>query len=158
MKNTSNKQGFTLIELLIVIAILTVLFSLVIVAINPARQFALADNTQRRSDINALLNATYQFAADNRGSLPAFVPSTSTQIIGSATSGCNITCGASTTQVICLNLYPTLVPTYLADIPKDPDAAASTTSRYGITKSSSSNRITITACDAELSETISITR
>lgn len=154
----SAEAGFTLIELLIVIAILTVLFALVIIAVNPVRQFAQADNTQRRSDVNALLNATYQYAADNRGSLPVYIPSTSTQIIGSATSGCNINCGASTTQVICLNMYPSLVPTYIADIPKDPDATASTTSNYGITKSSSNNRITITACSAELGETISVTR
>ena len=150
--------GFTLIELLIVIAILTVLFAITIIAVNPVRQFAQADDTQRRSDINALLNATYQYAADNRGALPAFIPSTTTQIIGSAATGCNIACGlATTTESVCLNLYPTLVPTYISDIPKDPDATASTTSRYAITKSSSNNRITITACDAELAST-TITR
>lgn len=154
----SSRGGFTLIELLIVIAILTVLFALVIIAVNPVRQFAQADNTQRRSDINALLNATYQYAADNRGTLPVFIPSTSTQVIGSDVSGCSITCGATTTQSVCLNLYSTLVPTYLADIPKDPDRSASTTTGYGITRSSTNNRITITACEAELSETITITR
>src|SRR3989338_8613068 len=92
-QNPKPNQGFTLIELLIVIAILTVLFALVIIAVNPVRQFAQADNTQRRSDVNALLNATFQYAADNRGTLPVFIPSTSTQVIGSATSACNITCG-----------------------------------------------------------------
>ena len=153
-----GNQGFTLIELLIVIAILTVLFALVIIAVNPVRQFAQADNTQRRSDVNALLNATYQYAADNRGALPIFIPSTTTQIIGSASSGCNFSCAGTTTISACLNLYTTLVPTYLADIPKDPDATASTTSKYAITRSSSNNRLTITACDAELSETINITR
>lgn len=162
MIKINSQSGFTLIELLIVIAILTVLFALVIIAVNPVRQFAQADNTQRRSDINALLNATFQYAADNRGTLPAFVPSTSTQIIGSAASTTcgSFTCGSTTTPAAaeCLNLYTNLVPTYLADIPKDPDRTASTTTGYGITKSSTNNRITITACGAELSETISITR
>ena len=154
--NLKPRAGFTLIELLIVIAILTVLFAITIIAVNPVRQFAQADNTQRRSDVNALLNATFQYAADNRGTLPAFIPSTSTLIIGSATSGCNVTCGATTTLAACLNLYTNLVPTYLADIPKDPDATASTTSKYSIVKSASNNRITITACDAELSATIEV--
>jgi type IV pilus assembly protein PilA len=159
MKSRKGQEaGFTLIELLIVIAILTVLFSLVIIAVNPVRQFAQADNTQRRSDINAILNAVYQYAADNRGTLPVFIPSTSTQQIGTPTSGCSITCGATTTQAVCLNLYPALVATYLADIPKDPDQSSTTTTHYAITRSTTNNRITITACDAELSETISITR
>lgn len=160
MNYRDKSAGFTLIELLIVIAILTVLFAITIIAVNPVRQFAQADNTQRRSDVNALLNATFQYAADNRGALPAFIPSTSTQQIGSATTGCdNLTCGSATTSsATCLDLYPVLVPTYLADIPKDPDATASTTSHYGITRSSSNNRVTIIACDAELGETISITR
>ena len=157
--HTGSNSGFTLIELLIVIAILTVLFALTIVAVNPIRQFAQADNTQRRSNINALLEGVYQYAADNRGTLPVFIPSTSTQQIGSATSGCTITtCAATTTTDVCLNLYPTLVPTYLADIPKDPDQTSSSTTHYAITKSTTNNRLTVTACDAELSETISITR
>lgn len=162
MKNRKGEEaGFTLIELLIVIAILTVLFALTIIAVNPVRQFAQADNTQRRSDINAILNAVYQYAADNRGSLPVFINSTSTQIVGDTTSptsgGCVLACGA-VTPVGCVNLYPTLVPTYLSAIPRDPDQASASTTRYAITRSSSNNRITVTACDAELSETISITR
>jgi len=153
-----RRGGFTLIELLIVIAILTVLFALTIVAVNPVRQFAQADNTQRRSDINALLNGIYQYAADNRGSLPVFINSSSTQQIGSSTGSCVVTCGATTTVATCLNLDPSLVPTYLSAIPRDPDQASASTTRYAVTRSSSGNRITITACDSELSETISITR
>ncbi len=37
-----NQKGFTLIELLVVINIITILTSVVIVALNPARQFAAA--------------------------------------------------------------------------------------------------------------------
>ena len=42
------KQGFTLIELLVVIGILTVLLAIVLIAINPGKQFSQANNTQRR--------------------------------------------------------------------------------------------------------------
>ena len=153
----NGKNGFTLIELLIAIAILTVLFALTIIAVNPARQFSLANDTQRRSDINALLNGIYQYSADNRGSLPAFINSTSSQQIGSATTGCNISCSGTTTVAACVNLYTNLVPTYLADIPKDPQQTSSTTGHYVIIRSSASNRLTITACDAELSS-ISVVR
>ncbi|MDE2001441.1 MAG: prepilin-type N-terminal cleavage/methylation domain-containing protein [Patescibacteria group bacterium] len=154
----ASQSGFTLIELLIVIAILTVLFAITIVAVNPARQFSQANNTQRRSDVSALLNAVYQYAADNRGALPAYVNSSSTQEIGSSTGSCAITCGATTTVATCLNLDPTLVPTYLAAIPYDPNQSNASSTHYAITKSTSGNRLTITACDAELSETISVTR
>jgi type IV pilus assembly protein PilA len=158
MKSRKGQEaGFTLIELLIVIAVLTVLFSLVIIAVNPVRQFAQADNTQRRSDINAILNAVYQYAADNRGTLPANITGGAQQI-GSATSGCAITCGATTTASACLNLHASTSPIYLADMPKDPDQSSTTTTHYMILKSVTNNRITITACDAELGETISITR
>ncbi len=59
--------GFALIEILVVIGIIAVLALIVLVAINPARQFALARNTQRTSNVNALLNAVGQRLADNKG-------------------------------------------------------------------------------------------
>ncbi len=154
----AKRAGFTLIELLIVIAILTVLFAITIVAVNPVRQFSQANDTQRRSDVNALVNAIYQYAADNRGRLPAFIPTTSTQMISdSATTGCSATCGATTTLSACLPFNATLVPTYLASIPYDPLQTNASTTYYAITRSASGNRITITACSAEL-DTISFTR
>lgn len=155
---TTKRSGFTLIELLIVIAILTVLFAITIVAVNPARQFSQANNTQRRSDLSALLNAIFQYTADNRGSLPAYINSTSTQQIGSSTGSCAITCGATTTVATCINLDPRLVSTYLAAIPYDPQQTNASSTHYAVIKSATNNRLTLTACDAELSETISITR
>lgn len=63
----NQKNGFTLIELLVVIGIIAVLSTVVIIAINPARQFAQARNTQRWSNVNTILNAVGQKMADNRG-------------------------------------------------------------------------------------------
>src|SRR5260221_2862136 len=70
-KTVKNLQkGFTLIELLVVIGILAILLAIVLIAINPARQFAQANNTKRQSDVNSILNAVNQYMADNKGALP----------------------------------------------------------------------------------------
>ncbi len=62
-----KKSGFTLIEILVVIGIIAILASIVIIAINPSKQFAQARNTQRQSGVNAILNAIGQRIADNKG-------------------------------------------------------------------------------------------
>jgi len=146
------QKGFTLIELLVVIGILAVLLAITLIAINPARQFSQANNTKRSSDVNAILNAVGQYAADNKGTLPAGVPSTAT-VIGNGTGQADI-CAS-------------LVTKYLAALPVDPltssgtpvtDCTASYTTNYTIVKSATDSRITVTAPAAELSQTISVTR
>ncbi len=70
------RRGFTLIELLLVIGIIAILASIVIVAINPTKQLADARDAQRRSDVNTILNAVYQYAIDNTGNLPTCIDTT----------------------------------------------------------------------------------
>ncbi len=104
------QKGFTFIELLVVIGILGILIAVVLVAINPSRQFASARDTQRRADLYAVTNAMYQYATENDGNFPngstpgTIAVSTTSRDIG--TSG--------------LNLAADLVPTYVPSIPKDP--------------------------------------
>jgi len=154
MKISSIKQhrGFTLIELLVVIGILAVLLAITLIAINPARQFALANNTQRSSDVNAILNAVGQYAVDNNGNLDDIgipVGTGSAQVIGSGGG-----------QV---NFCPSIVPTYMAALPVDPvegtwEDCSNYNTAYRIYQSASDSRVTVYAPFAELEETISVTR
>lgn len=118
MKFLSKQKGFTLIELLVVIGILAVLLAIVLIAINPARQFAQANDTQRSSDVNAILNAVHQFMADNAGLPPANIGTEGTPIgnFGNLTDICD-----------------DLVPQYLAALPVDPQADNGTLGNAPIT-------------------------
>ena len=86
------RRGFTLIELLLVISIIGVLAAVVIVAINPSRQFAQARNAERRSDVKNILEAVQQYAIDNKGNPPTGVDAT-WRMLGTATTTCDVTCG-----------------------------------------------------------------
>lgn len=146
-----TQKGFTLIELLVVIGILAVLLAITLIAINPARQFSQANDTKRRSDVNAILNAIHQFAADNKGTLPAGITATAQNI-------------SSTGANICANL----VTQYIAALPSDPKAAnqgvnitdctAAYDTEYQVVKSATDNRITVSASGAEITKPISVTR
>lgn len=142
-----NSLGFTLIELLVVIGILAVLLTITLVAINPSRQFSQSNNTQRSSNVNTILNAINQYAADNRGSLPVGIGTTAQTITNSG--------GA--------DICSSLVPTYIAQLPVDPTTGSYTdcttyNTGYTVVKSATNNRVTVAAPSAELSVTISVTR
>ncbi len=152
MKQTARffSKGFTLIELLVVIGILAVLLAIVLIAINPARQFAQANNTQRRSDVNAILNAVHQYMADNAGNVPSTITTAEQNISNTGADLCSI-----------------LVTDYLAAFPRDPQLGAALSETdcggaydtgYTVMQSASNNRITVGAPGAELSASISATR
>jgi prepilin-type N-terminal cleavage/methylation domain-containing protein len=104
----TSPNAFTLIELVVVIGILAVLLAIVLIAINPAKQFKQANDTKRRSDVNAILNAIGQFSADHKGVLPTGIP------VGVAADAVEIAGGAGTT--ICSQISPL----YISAVPIDP--------------------------------------
>ena len=148
-RHMKNQKGFTLIELLVVMGILAILLAIVLIAINPSRQFGQANNTRRQSDVTAILNAIGAYEADNAGQLPTSIPTSPT---------------TEDASYICADIMPKYIPSLPVDPTVNggaayttcPTAAAGATG-YTVTKDAS-NHITVTATTADNGATISVTR
>lgn len=153
IKKQHKQSGFTLIEILVVLGIVAILATIVLIAINPARQFAQARDTQRISNINAILNAIGQRIADNKGVFEGtFVVSGTTYTCGALpATAISITSGGSVTA----GDLGCLVPTYMTIIPTDPKPTASGSYRVS---APDGGRITVDAPSAEITTPISVTR
>ena len=145
MKNLKNQKGFTLIEILVVIGMIALVATIVLIAINPARQFKQGRDTQRQSNVNAILNAIGQYIADNKGALPSGIP------VAPTTADVVVLCSA-------------LMPTYLPSLPVDPSVTTGSITNctgapntlYKVSEDAN-NRITVAAV-GEITSSISVTR
>lgn len=152
---TSRQQGFTLLEILLVVAAIGILAGIVILAINPNKQLGDTRNAQRSVDANSFLNAVYQYTIDNKGTLPATIP-TSADCLGTATNEICKSGAASCAGLIDLTVL-TANQKYIVSIPQDPTGASTNGAGYHIAKNAN-GRVTVCAPDAEQGATISITR
>jgi type IV pilus assembly protein PilA len=134
-----KQKGFTLIELLVVIGIIAILAAIVIIAVNPARQYAQSRDATRTSDTQAILDAVHQYSADNNGNLP-------NDDSGSPIATCP-------TQTEANSLAGSLAPTYLSSVPADPQDNSS----YNVCQDAS-GRVTVSAPNAEIESVIEVTR
>lgn len=152
IKKRLKNAAFTLIEVLVVIGIIAVLAGVVLVAVNPSRQFKLARDSQRTSNVNAILNAVHQNIAEHKGQLVCegttkTLPSQFEEISSVSTQGGDIA--------------KCLVPDYLSSLPFDPLTGSYTDKDnyklgYYISRDSD-GRITASS-SAELAGSIWVTR
>lgn len=138
-------SGFSFIEVLVVIAVLGVLLAVLLVAINPSRQFAQDNNTARKADVNLILDSIRKYADDNKGKFPKNMPAKgATAEIVEGTGGADICSDIS--------------PLYLGQLPVDPslnlvivgDCAVKTyNTGYQVSVDASGKVVTVSAPAAE---------
>ncbi len=148
-----KQRGFTLLEVLMVIGILAILAGVVLVAVNPARQFKIARDSQRRANVQAILSAIGQNMTDHTGNFTCEgvvteIPQTETRI-------------ASDTG---FDLAPCVVPDYISLLPFDPSLEGAfytdeTEYDTGYTIQADSNgRVKVSAIGEVTGDPISVTR
>ncbi len=104
-----SQKGFTLLEVLIVIGIVAILASVALVAINPSRQFKLARDSERLSNIHAIVDAIGQNMSEHKGVFVCNGVVKEFQAIRN-----RISSGL-------FDIYPCIVPDYLSVLPIDPN-------------------------------------
>ena len=100
------------------IGIIAILATIVLVAVNPARQFKLARDSQRTSNVNTLLNAVHQNMAEHKGvfvcsGVTKALPNSPTRLKG---NGNHSEIG---------DIAYCLVPDYVSALPFDPSISGS---------------------------------
>ncbi len=102
-------------------------------------------------DVTTILNAVYQYAIDNNGTVPSAITTTATGVCATTGASC------ATASLIDLGVLTTN-GRYLVSMPGDPSTGTSTDTGYTIVRSATTGRVTVAAPGAEVGATISVTR
>lgn len=129
------------------IGIIAVLSGIVFAALSPTRQLGSTRDAKRRSDINTILNAVYQYVIDYNN-LPPGIP------VGTAREICR-TNAASCNNGVDLDV---LTGAYLVSMPVDPHAPETGTGTSYFIRRDSNGRLTVNAPLAEEADAITQTR
>ena len=143
MKTKRGIFGFTLIELLIVIGIISILAGIVIIAVNPARQFAVARNAERKSEIRTIMDAITQYSIDRRGRIVSLLP---VGYVTGSTGSIVINNSTGPDEINLSTLVADYIPSY---IPFDPDTSDNRITGYVFILHANGS-LTISAPRAEL--------
>ena len=171
IRNHKRKGGFTLIELLIVIAIIAILASLVLISLDPLTRFRDSRDAKRWSDVRNISDALSVYQVDHNGN-KLYGSYTDTSGAGltsgngymisnaSTTTGCNTDCSPVLGADDCVNLNGLVTDGYLGELPVSPNGTGNwTPARTGYyLKSNANGSLTIGACEAENTSSISVTR
>ncbi|MBP9758133.1 prepilin-type N-terminal cleavage/methylation domain-containing protein [Candidatus Dojkabacteria bacterium] len=130
-----RKRGFTLLELLLVIAILSVLASVVLYNLRPSDILNSANRSSTSSNIQDLKKAIEAYAIDKEGALP-----TSLQALSN--SGYYDICKEGE-SLNCINLDQLINDGYLSDIPVDKNNETTTSTGYKVEYDQSTSSINI---------------
>ncbi len=144
----SKSRGFTLIEILVVIAIIAILAAIVLVAINPGQRFRDARNSQRRANVESILNAIQQDLVDKKGISSCTAINSTPTDIGTGSGLIDLTgCLAN----------------YITPLPFDPKTGSAADTNYQVSVNAN-NQYTVSAplsgdaSEGSMSPIISITR
>ncbi|HXK32305.1 MAG TPA: prepilin-type N-terminal cleavage/methylation domain-containing protein [Candidatus Paceibacterota bacterium] len=107
-------RGFTLMEVIIVVAIIAILASAVLIALNPAKNLRDARNATRWSQMNSITNGIYSYVIENKGLYPDCLSTTTGRIIYDEDAS------STAWNLVDIETCDELTPIFLPSFPKEP--------------------------------------
>lgn len=149
VRDQRKYQGFSLIEILVVVALIIILATITLVAINPGKNFRDTRNAQRSADVTQILNAVTQYTSEEGNSIAAFGPIAACDD-ADWTVGSDIGTGG-------VDLGAILVDEYIVEIPLDPSNGTAADTGYNICLTAG-GRVQVSAPSAENGKQIVVKR